>query len=159
MATATTGRKITAQDIKALLERSDRAVERAVVLIYHRQTADERAGEVTVHSNGVGFNAFDAEILSSFAKQIELNRWNMPEGRILSAKQMVIARRKMMRYTRQLIEEAEAKAAREERERAMVAVPEPVPVMSAGELSEAAVSGEVKRMTPELLGRIHQNVG
>lgn len=101
----------TQDSIKELLERSDLAVERAILAIYARQTADEQITETTSHKNGVGFSGVDAEILSSFAQQIERKSGNgVKIGHCLSEKQMAIARRKMMRYSRQLLEVAEEKA-------------------------------------------------
>lgn len=68
---------------------------RAVAMIYTLQTADEQESGTTHNLNGVGFSGCDAEILSSFAKQLA-------KGRTLSAKQMAIVFRKMPRYHRQV---------------------------------------------------------
>lgn len=81
-------------------------VARAVEVIYERQTADEQQTGSTKHDNGIGFNGLDAEILSSFARQVK--RWKdtpAPQRRFpvpLSEKQMAIARRKMAKYAGQL---------------------------------------------------------
>jgi len=58
----------TAASIRALLASNPRAVERAIVALLARQTADERSAEMTVHRNGVGFNAADAKRLTYVAK-------------------------------------------------------------------------------------------
>jgi hypothetical protein len=79
-----------------LLDRSDKAVWRAVHRIYQNQTTAERAMEATVEQNGVGFNGADAELLTSFAKQYERKGW-------LSPKQTALARKKVKKYTRQLL--------------------------------------------------------
>ena len=76
--------------------------QRALVVLFARQTADEQRGEYTEHKNAQGFNAVDAEILSSFAKQVR-------NGRVLSAKQLAIAYRKLPKYAGQLLEIAQAK--------------------------------------------------
>jgi hypothetical protein len=102
----------TKDEILKLLTESDRAVERAVLAIYARQTADERAIEATTMHNGMGFGAFDAEFLTSLAKRLE-------SGRHLTPEQMKHARKKMLRYTRQLIEVATLKAQDDERTRAL----------------------------------------
>lgn len=79
---------------------------RGLLAIYARQTADEKSSEHTKHDNEVGFNGLDAPILSSFAKQVI--QWNNTEPRFrrfnspLSPKQLVIARRKMAKYSGQL---------------------------------------------------------
>ena len=102
---------VTIQEIKALLERSNKAVEEATLRLYERQTEDEQYTETTTHKNGRGFSAFDAEIMSSFAKQILANRWGRPKGFRLTEKQMAVARRKILHYAKQLKEVADAKEA------------------------------------------------
>jgi hypothetical protein len=90
------------EKIANLLATSDKAVERALVVVFNNQEADEHAILYSNHKNGVGFTVYDANIFSSFAKQV-LN------GRTLSVKQMVIARKpdkfgnmKIARYWKQL---------------------------------------------------------
>lgn len=68
---------------------------RALLAIYEFQTAEEQVIETTKEKNGVGFNGVDAEILTSFAKQVQA-------GRTLSAKQMAIVFKKMPKYAGQL---------------------------------------------------------
>jgi hypothetical protein len=43
-------------------------VERAIIVLYARQTADEQNTDETRHNNGVGFTAADARRLSFVAK-------------------------------------------------------------------------------------------
>jgi len=87
---------------------------RAMLAIYAKQTATEQATEATSEDNGVGFNGLDAEILSSFSKQVQ--RWDATpadQRRFpvpLSEKQLTIARRKMAKYAGQLARLARAKA-------------------------------------------------
>lgn len=69
---------------------------RGLVKIYTLQTSDEQASDTTSHDNGVGFSGCDANILSSFAKQVNA-------GRNLSPKQMAIVYKKMPRYHRQIV--------------------------------------------------------
>jgi len=76
---------------------------RGILCIFARQTADEQSVNQTKWHNGVGFGAVDAEILSSFAKQIE-------NGRTLSQRQIEVARKCMRKYAMQL-----ARIAREKR--------------------------------------------
>ena len=85
----------TKEAAKDLLETDDRMVLRGMVAIYKKQTDDEQMAHQTIEDNGVGFNGFDAEILTSFAEQVI-------EGRRLSAKQFDIARRRIMKYAGQL---------------------------------------------------------
>ena len=68
---------------------------RALVKVYTLQTLDEQASDRTSHNNGIGFSGVDANILSSFAKQVNA-------GRNLSPKQMTILYKKMPRYHKQV---------------------------------------------------------
>ena len=100
----------TVDEIKNKLSTNDKWLVRGLLAIYAKQTADERAAEVTQHQNGVGFNGTDANILSSFAKQVlqwqatENPRYQVP----LSPKQFALLRRKMNKYAAQLVRIAEA---------------------------------------------------
>ena len=102
---------MTKQEVEDLLSTNDRAVERALVLLYHRQTRDEQASQSTTHRNGRGFTGCDAEIFSSFAQRII-------GGRNLTEKQMAVCRKvtkygtRLGIYWKQLSEEADAKAQR-----------------------------------------------
>ena len=106
MTTATTTTTATRtwkrEEIEHLLETSNKMLMRSLVKIFEKQTEDEKRTEGTRHSNGVGFNSVDAQILSSFAKQV------LRYGR-LSDKQLSIARRKIMKYAGQLTKIANGK--------------------------------------------------
>lgn len=84
-------------EIRSLLEKSDKAVERAIVALYSRQTESEKNSETTVEKNGIGYNGFDAKFFSSLAQQIQ-------SGRTLSQKQIAFARKGIMKYSKQLAE-------------------------------------------------------
>lgn len=58
----------TKESIRLLLMTNDRAVERALVVLFERQTKDEQAAATTTHLNFVGFNAADAVIGTRFAR-------------------------------------------------------------------------------------------
>lgn len=91
--------------ITTLLLTNDKALHKAIIKIYERQTADEQAYGATLVYNNIGFNGVDAQIMSSFARQL------MEKG-FLSPKQKAIALKKMPKYwaqIKQLIEEKEAK--------------------------------------------------
>lgn len=95
----------TISKIKENLKRNDEWVYRAVVAIYNKQTEEEQFSEDTTEHNGIGFNSFDAHILSSFAKQIikwennhNCNKFREP----LSKKQLLVARKKILKYSNQL---------------------------------------------------------
>ena len=93
------------------IDRSDVFVERAILAIYERQTADEKVVGITTDDNGVGFSGCHSEIGSSFAEQILANKYGNDDGRRLSPKQMAVARKIARRYSRQLIEIADERSA------------------------------------------------
>ena len=69
---------------------------KALVKVYTLQTLDEQASDRTSHNNGIGFSGVDANILSSFAKQVNA-------GRNLSPKQMMIVYKIIPKYWRQVV--------------------------------------------------------
>jgi hypothetical protein len=81
--------------IKSQLATNPAWAIRALVKIYERQTLDEQSSGITKEDNGVGFSGVDANILSSFATQVN-------NGRNLSPKQMAIVYKKMPRYWKQV---------------------------------------------------------
>jgi hypothetical protein len=106
----------TKEMIVAMLKTNNFAVERAILALYALQTQSEQNADMTEERNGVGFGAFDAEIFSSFARQIAANKYNNPNGQRLSAKQFAIARKesksgtmKIARYAGQLVKIANSK--------------------------------------------------
>lgn len=102
--------------IEAVLVRKDKvgmvAVGRALVHLRNRQTADEVASGTTRVHNGMGFMPQHAEIGTSMANFFEKNGY-------LSPKQVAywqgtsekIKKPRITRYWKQLMEEAERKAA------------------------------------------------
>ena len=100
--------------VKVQLSTNPAWVQRAIVKLWQRQTADEQAAKTTGHDNGVGFNGTDAMILSSFAEQIN-------KGRTLSVKQLAIAFKKLPKYSKQIISEIPADKLSEIEKKAVVA--------------------------------------
>ncbi len=90
--------------IKQVLLANNLAVERAILVLYARQTSDEQRAGSTTHRNGRGFNAFHAEMGTYYA------RW-LQSGRHLTGKHLEKARKMSLQYAAQLLEEAQAKAA------------------------------------------------
>jgi len=86
----------TVDSIRELLLKNDAAVIKGMLRIFEYQTLTEQANETTIENNMVGFSGAHAEIMSSFAK-------NYQKFGFLSIKQMVVARKIMLRYSRQLI--------------------------------------------------------
>ena len=85
----------TEEEIKTLVQTNDKVLYGALRKLYDCQTADEIAEGSANHRNGAGFNGVDAGILTSFCEF--LNR-----SGFLTVKQKAIARKKMVKYTRQL---------------------------------------------------------
>jgi hypothetical protein len=91
----------TIEKIRDLLRTNDRAVMRAVWVLFERQTSTEQLCGQTLDDNGVGFNAFDAEFLTSLAGQVD-SGW--------SPKQLSAGRKAVMKYAGQLVRIANGEA-------------------------------------------------
>ena len=85
------------ESLKELLDRNDKAVYRAILLIYSFQTDEEKYIGATKTVNGKGFSKFDVEVLSSFAMQLR-------RGQELTLKQMYVARPKIKKYVGQILQ-------------------------------------------------------
>lgn len=86
----------TQQEIKEMLKTNDIAVRHGIVAIWKCQTAHEKLAYTTTEKNGIGFNAFDAQFLTSLAEQVEF------KNRTLSPKQITYARKAILKYAGQL---------------------------------------------------------
>lgn len=103
------------KSIQDLLARSDKAVERAILAIYARQTEDEKGGG-TKWKNGMGFGAFDAGYFTQRAKFILEDQ---KHGRNFTPYLAEQARRRgIKRYWRQLAEIANENELRKAQENA-----------------------------------------
>lgn len=91
----------TEDEIRNLVQTNDKVLYGALKKLYAEQTADEQRQKGTTHRNGAGFNSTDAGIMSSFAEF--LNR-----AGFLTYKQKAIARKKLVKYTKQLTRLANA---------------------------------------------------
>ena len=83
------------EEIKYLIETNDKVLISSLLQVYNSQTIDEQCTKETAERNGVGFNASDAYILSSFAEWYKSHEY-------LSPKQIAIARKKMIKYSGQV---------------------------------------------------------
>lgn len=92
----------TEQQIVNLLDTNDKAVERAIVAIYERQTADEKQVNHTRHDNSVGFRQNHAPRMSFYARLIL-------SGKKLYPAQIQMSRRWMKMYRKQLCAIANAR--------------------------------------------------
>jgi len=99
------GKTYTQQDIQDMLKTNDKAVIRAMLVIYEYQTEDEKNSDETLHANGMGFSGADAFILTQFTKFYK-------EHGFLSGKQLEIARKKMPKYAKQIFKHMQINASK-----------------------------------------------
>lgn len=88
--------------IVELLENNDKFVVNSLLRLYDRQTTDEKAGKQTKEVNKIGFNSYDAPVLSGIAAQVI-------KSLFISSKQIQFCRRKLMKYAGQLTQIANGK--------------------------------------------------
>jgi hypothetical protein len=94
--------KTSPEYITQLLLDNDKAVERAIVVLFYRQTKDEQEANKALDKNGRGFSKEDASLGSYLAK------WILEKNR-LTGKWLVSARTMSQKYVNQLVEEATIK--------------------------------------------------
>lgn len=95
------GKEWTKEKVKDLLLRNDKAVKRGLVLLYGFQTFEEQHSDTANTNNGQGFSKYDAEILSSMARQVQ-NGWQLSEA------QINVARKRIVKYAGQIYNYMEA---------------------------------------------------
>jgi hypothetical protein len=78
-------------------ERNNRRICNMLIAMYERQTDGEQSTHTTNVTNGIGFNAIDAQILSSIAEFYN-------ERKFVTQKQMSVVAKKLQRYKRQLLQ-------------------------------------------------------
>jgi hypothetical protein len=101
----------TVDSIKALLANNDRAVGRALIVLRNRQTADEQRTEQTKHQNGRGFRPCHARMGTSMANFFERRGYLTEKQVNYWRARMADGNSRIEIYSRQLLEEAAAKAA------------------------------------------------
>lgn len=97
--------------IVKLLETNDKAVCRALVVLYNRQTVTEQSLQTTSEANGRGFTGFDGKIGCSMAQFYLRTGYLSPKQIAVWRKRDKRGNMKIARYWKQLLEEAEAKQA------------------------------------------------
>ena len=99
--------------LKDLLKTNDKALLRAIVLIYNNQTDEEKNKGESIENNRVGFSKIDAKEMGDIAKKIKA-------GKALTKGELAKSRNKMQKYWRQLMiiskEQAEAKKLQKQKE-------------------------------------------
>lgn len=83
--------------IRNILIRSNEAVEKGIVAIFERQTADEQRAQTARYNNSIGFSAAHASRGSYYAKWVK-------GGRKLSGNHVLEGRKLILHYVRQLVE-------------------------------------------------------
>ena len=91
----------TEEEIRNLVQTNDKVLYGAIKKLYAEQTADEQREGHTKHYNGVGFNGADSRFMSSIAEFLKRTGF-------LTDKQKAVARRKLVKYNKQLTRLANA---------------------------------------------------
>jgi hypothetical protein len=107
---------ITADAIVNLLATNDRAVGRALIVLRNRQTADEQVSESTKHHNNRGFRPCHARMGTSMANFFERAGYLTPKQVAYWRTKEKTGKMRIAIYWRQLMEEAERKAAAKRQE-------------------------------------------
>ncbi|MDD4804589.1 MAG: hypothetical protein PHN69_05385 [Candidatus Pacebacteria bacterium] len=82
--------------LKNLVKTNDRALIKAIVLIYDLQTEEEKNTGQSVEENKIGFSKIDAYELGNIAKKIK-------RGQSLTEAEVAKSRNKMQKYWKQLM--------------------------------------------------------
>ena len=82
--------------LQSLLCRSDRAVESALVKIWHLQTPLEQKSRVSLVTNGFGFDKIDSTVLVEYALKVEA-------GGHLTKEEILFVRSRILKYWKQLM--------------------------------------------------------
>ncbi len=89
--------------IKDLLKNDDKALLRAIVIIYNNQTEEEKRKRLSISENKIGFSKIDVEVMSKIANKIK-------GGNLLTEGELEMSRNKMTKYWKQLMVYSKNKA-------------------------------------------------
>ena len=99
--------------LKDLLKTNDKALLRAIILIYDNQTSEEKDKGESIEDNCIGFSKIDAKEMGDIARKIKANK-------ALTKGELAKSRNKMQKYWKQLMiiskKQAEAKKLQEQKE-------------------------------------------
>lgn len=99
--------------LKDLLKTNDKALLKAIVLIYDNQTLEEKDKGESIEDNRIGFSKIDAKEMGDIARKIKANK-------ALTKGELAKSRNKMQKYWKQLMiiskKQAEAKKLQEQKE-------------------------------------------
>lgn len=82
--------------LKDLLKTNDKALLRAIVLIYDNQTPEEKDKGESIEDNRIGFSKIDAKEMGEIARKIKANK-------ALTKGELAKSRNKMQKYWKQLM--------------------------------------------------------
>ena len=82
--------------LRNLLKTNNRALLKAIILIYNNQTFEEKVRGMTIESNKSGFGIVDADEMGKIAKKIK-------SGQPLTKGELAKSRNKMQKYWKQLM--------------------------------------------------------
>lgn len=85
----------TEDEIRDYVQTNDKVLYGAIKKLYNEQTEDEKEAGQTKHYNNVGFNGADSKFMSSVAEFLIRRGY-------LTDKQKFAARKRMVKYTKQL---------------------------------------------------------
>lgn len=92
-----------AEDFKVRLMNDQKWIERAILVLYDRQTREEQRAERAIEHNGVGFTGPDSHIMTYYAEWLRA-------GKHLSGRHLAAARTRVVKYAGQLAKIANEKA-------------------------------------------------
>ena len=99
--------------LKDLLKTNNKALLKAIVLVYDNQTPEEKDKGESIEDNCIGFSKIDAKEMGDIARKIKANK-------ALTKGELAKSRNKMQKYWKQLMiiskKQAEAKKLQEQRE-------------------------------------------
>ena len=85
----------TEDEIRDYVQTNDKVLYGAIKKLYDEQTEDEKEAGQTKHYNNIGFNGADSKFMSSIAEFLIRKGY-------LTEKQKFAARKRMVKYTKQL---------------------------------------------------------
>lgn len=85
----------TEDEIRDYVQTNDKVLYGAIKKLYDEQTEDEKEAGQTKHYNNIGFNGADSKFMSSVAEFLIRKGY-------LTEKQKFAARKRMVKYTKQL---------------------------------------------------------
>lgn len=93
---STKGKTWTCDEIVDLLTNKDVFVINSLIMLYSKQTEQEKEGKSTKEENGVGFNQYDSKALTDiYDKMVKYGKITMG--------QLELVRKKIIKYRNQLV--------------------------------------------------------